>query len=81
LQTLLKVVAGGKLIVDSEHEVGPVLDILRQRSIFIEDSEGCNIMFIMRKDSVHQVMKEVACMKALDHVIKVHVTYYSHERR
>jgi nitrate reductase NapAB chaperone NapD len=75
------VVASGYLEVNGIHNVGEIVSELKRREIIINDIEEGRIMFLMEKESIDVIKREIALLKGIEDVRSVHLTYYSVENR
>jgi len=73
------VVASGYLDVNGTHNVGKIVSELKRRDIGINDIADQRIMFLMKRENVEVIKKEIALLKDIGDVQSVHLTYYSVE--
>lgn len=75
------VVAGGYLEVKGIHNVGKIACELKRREIGINDIAEERIMFLLERENVDVIKSEIALLKGIEDVKRVHLTYYSVEDR
>lgn len=73
------VVANGIVEVNGIPHVEGVADELKKRGIEIDDFETEHVLFVIRRDTLDTVRREVDEIKGVAHVRRVHIAYYSIE--
>ena len=73
------IVACGFVEVDGVHNVEQIVDELRRRQLNIDEVEAEKILFLMERDTVDCVRREIKSLKDVEAVRNVHLTYYSFE--
>jgi len=75
------VVAGGYVEVNGIHNVGKIVNELKNREIGIHEIAEERIMFLMERENVDVIKSEIALLKNMGEVRNAHLTYYSVENR
>lgn len=73
------VVASGIVKVDKTSSAEEMVSELKRRGMEVDDFETEHIIFIIRKETLEDVKREIDSIKNLSDVKNVYITYYSLE--